>query len=210
MGFSLSKPGLMGIFGFRKYTTESIIKAVRQGGRDADRVIDYLYQEHRDSFIRFVQSHNGDQEDALDVFQDALIVLVNNIERGVFKGDSNIKTYLFSIGRRKWYKCFNKKIRLSELNEKFSSLPRVHAEDPWQTTLGDERNVLIGQLMDRLKEKNKQILLLWMEGYNMTEIAKRLGLKNAQVARNYKSRAMKELMSLLEENTLLKSYLYIK
>lgn len=197
------------MFGRNKYTTERIVEAIKQGGRSAEKAIDHLYQTYRKNFIRFVQSHNGDQEDALDIFQDSVIIVVNNIERGVFKGESNIKTYLFSIGRRKWYKRFNKKMRETALSEQLKSYPASVTEDPWASSIGDERSEVVQQIMNRLKAKNRNILLLWMEGYNMTDISRIMGLKNAQVARNYKSRAMKELTTLLEENTSLKSYLYL-
>jgi len=197
------------MFGRKKNNTEHVVKAIREGGKSAEKAVEHLYEAYRNNFVRFVQSHNGDQEEALDVFQDAIIAVINNIERGVFKGESNIKTYLFSIGRRKWYKRFNKKMREVELNQQLRTIPAVTTEDPWIATIGDERVAIVRKLMNQLKEKNRRILLLWMEGYNMTDIASLMGLKNAQVARNYKSRAMKELTTLLDNNTSLKSYLYL-
>ncbi len=197
------------MFGRKKNNTERVVREIREGGKSAEKAVEHLYEAYRSNFVRFVQSHNGDQEEALDVFQDAIIAVINNIERGAFKGESNIKTYLFSIGRRKWYKRFNKKMRDVELNQQLRTIPAVTTEDPWTATISDERVVIVRKLMNQLKEKNRRILLLWMEGYNMTDIARLMGLKNAQVARNYKSRAMKELTTLLDNNTSLKSYLYL-
>lgn len=196
------------MFRRKKYTTQSIVEAIRAGGEDASKAIDYLYDQYRDNFIRFVHLRNGDKEDALDVFQDTVIILVNNIERGIFKGQSNIKTYLFSIGKKLWYKKFNKKVREGEAIKEMTAEYEIPTTDPWLGTLNDERGHFVKSIVGRLKENHQKILMLWMQGHDMKEIAAQMGLKNAQVARNYKSRAMKELNMLLQENEPLRTYLF--
>lgn len=196
------------MFRRKKHTTSSIVAAIRTGGEVSGEAIDYLYNQYRDNFVRFVQLRNGNKEDALDVFQDTVIVLINNIERGIFKGESNIKTYLFSIGKKLWYKKFNKTVRDNELRKKLEENYEVPIADPWQGVVREERGRYVKNIVGRLKKNHQKILTLWMEGHDMTEIAGRMGLKNAQVARNYKSRAMKELNTLLAENEPLKSYLF--
>jgi len=196
------------MFRRKTHTTQSIITAIRKGGAEASKAIDYLYRQYRGNFIRFVQLRNGDKEDALDIFQDAVIVVVNNIERGMFKGESNIKTYLFSIGKKLWYKKFNKKMREGELIKEMKMDYVPLTTDPWLGAESDERGRFVKAVMGRLKERHRNILTLWMEGHDMAEIAGQMGLKNAQVARNYKSRAMKELNILLEKNQPLKTYLF--
>jgi len=196
------------MFRRKKHTTESIVAAIRTGGAEGSQAIDYLYAQYRDNFIRFVHLRNGEKEDALDVFQDTVIVLVNNIECGAFKGESNIKTYLFSIGKKLWYKKFNKKIREGKALKEMAVDYEVPTSDPWLGTLNDERGHFVKSVVGRLKESHQKILLLWMQGHDMKEIATQMGLKNAQVARNYKSRAMKELNMLLQENEPLRTYLF--
>jgi len=196
------------MFRRKTHTTQHIIAAIKKGGAEASKAIDYLYRQYRDNFTRFVQLRNGDKEDALDIFQDAVIVVVNNIERGMFKGESNIKTYLFSIGKKLWYKKFNKKMREGELIKEMKMDYVAPTTDPWLGAEDDDRGRFVKAIMGRLKESHRNILTLWMEGHDMAEIAGQMGLKNAQVARNYKSRAMKEVNALLEKNQPLKRYLF--
>lgn len=196
------------MFRRKTHTTSSIVAAIRLGGDTSSEAIDYLYGQYRDNFVRFVQLRNGNKEDALDVFQDTVIVLVNNIERGTFKGESNIKTYLFSIGKKLWYKKFNKLVRDAELQKTMENNYEAPTSDPWEGAVSEERGRFVKNILGRLKENHQKILRLWMEGHDMAEIAKQMGLKNAQVARNYKSRAMKELNTLLAENEPLKTYLF--
>ncbi|WP_245584985.1 RNA polymerase sigma factor [Psychroserpens burtonensis] len=67
---------------------------------------------------KLVLSKGGSKDDASDVFQEALIILIRNLETTGFKLTSSFYTYLYSVSRFVWsdiQKSLTKR-QLQELN----------------------------------------------------------------------------------------------
>ena len=55
---------------------------------------------------RFIMARNGSAEDAEDVFQDTLIILVEKLRRDHFVLTASLKTYIIAIAKYLWFrKC---------------------------------------------------------------------------------------------------------
>src|SRR6185436_11226786 len=62
---------------------------------------------HKDCFpivAKYVKQNSGSRQDAEDIFQEAIIVLLNNIRHPGFQLTASLKTYLFSISKNLWLK----------------------------------------------------------------------------------------------------------
>ena len=80
---------------------------------DDKSVLKSVYLEHKSSFGGFAKSYNIDNEDALDIYQDAIIALRENALKGHLDNlKSGLKTYLFSIGKYMIYKRLKEKQKL--------------------------------------------------------------------------------------------------
>ncbi|MEM7105548.1 MAG: sigma-70 family RNA polymerase sigma factor [Bacteroidota bacterium] len=180
----------------RKFTDDQLVAAIRQGGKEAEKAIHSLYKDHRNQVIQFILSKNGSENDALDVFQDAVISLVTSIEEGKFKGGSTVKTYLFAISKRLWYRKFNRNTRDDKFRNDFEQ-KEVTDRDPETLLLKKDRESKIEEVMNQLKPRSREVLMLWIRNYSMKEIAEIMGFKNEQVARNKKSNSLKELKDLI-------------
>ena len=51
---------------------------------------------------KLILSKGGNKADASDVFQEALIILIRNLETSGFKLTSSFYTYLYSVSRFVW------------------------------------------------------------------------------------------------------------
>ena len=61
---------------------------------------------NKKGFLLFINRYNLSTEDALDVYQDAIVALVENAKKGKIDNlQSSISTYLFGIGK---YMVFQK------------------------------------------------------------------------------------------------------
>ena len=58
----------------------------------------------RKMIFSLVIKNSGNEEDAIDVLQDALIVLCEKVKLGTFELSSKLSTYLYGIARNIWYK----------------------------------------------------------------------------------------------------------
>ena len=88
-----------------------LIDAVRAGGKEEDEAIAFLIRNEYGKVENMIVKRNGSIADAEDVFQEAVSVLILNIRKGVFKGESAVATYLFAICKGMWYKRFKKYMR---------------------------------------------------------------------------------------------------
>lgn len=132
-------------------------------------IIKELYETYKqDVFIYLISiTHNKPLSEDLvsDTFLSAITSLPN------FKGNSDIKTWLFSIARHKWYEYLRKEKKNTSLdlfldiyiNEE-SSLENISYQN--------EITVRIMELLNQEEERTKKIVMMRVEGYSFYEIAK--------------------------------------
>ena len=69
-------------------------------------LIDELYRRYRENFVTYATGRlMANEEDAIDCFQESVIVFYKNVVSGrLTELSCNISTYLFAIGKRMIYK----------------------------------------------------------------------------------------------------------
>jgi RNA polymerase sigma factor (sigma-70 family) len=136
---------------------------------------------------------SGSEQDAVDIFQDTLIVLNSNIRRNVFKGQSSLKTYIYSIARNLWYKQLKQRgtqVPLDE-NDQFAS------EDDIAGLANEE---LISRLLQELKPDCREILIeFYVNNRSMSELMTMFNVNSIQAAKNKKWRCLGYLVKLFRE-----------
>ncbi len=172
-----------------------------------DRAFAFIYQNYFPGIKHYILTNNGNEDTAKDVFQDACIVLFNNIKSGKFRGDSTVKTYLSSICRLMWLKKITRAPKQEEINEglEYSQL----APDTLDSLMATERESIIARLIADLGAECQKILqLFYFEKLSMKKIQEEMKLASEQVTKNKKSKCMKRLRAKIMENpvfvTLLK------
>lgn len=172
-----------------------LITRIKQGGRAREEAVKDLISQYV-GFTKTISVKVGlSQDQTEDAFTDALVVLMDHIERDVFRGESKISTYLYRI-------CFNKSIDKVRYNS-----VRHFPEEEEAPELTDKGADLMHMLeihddteqvktaIAGLGEPCDQILLDWgFWGFNMTEIADRSGLRGPDHAKKQKYRCLKKLM----------------
>lgn len=167
---------------------------------DREKAFEYIYQNYYEGIKTYVLQNNGSTEDVRDLFQDAIVVLYNQVLRGAFKEQSTIKTYLYGICRNIWYKKLSKKKGTLEIETiKETSLDNEVVD---QILIGNEREQLIRQLINQLSAECIQILkFFYFDKLSMKEIQTKLNLASVQVAKNKKMKCLKKLRTLVSEDT---------
>lgn len=185
-----------------KRTDTDLIEAIRCGGNACDQAMAYLYRSYVDRIIQFVVSHQGSPEEAKDVFQDAIISLLTGIREDKFAGQSSLYTYLYAISKNLWYKRFNRSVRAdayrNTLEEGTTAAPDIYL-------VADDHQRQIHELLGNLKDKCREVLLLWAQKYAMKEIASQLGYRNEQVVRNKKNLCLRELKEQVKQHPEVRS-----
>ena len=177
--------------------------------RTREKAFEYLYRHYYEGPEAYILQNKGTQDEARDVFQDALIVLYNQILKGAFREQSSLKTYLFGICKNIWYKRLAKQKPLAGME----SLKTAKEDSPEvdEILIGNERTQLVERLLNKLTVECNEILkLFYFDKLSMKKIREQLNLASEQVAKNKKMKCLKKLRSIVAENheyiELLKHY----
>lgn len=139
---------------------------------------------------KMVITNSGSEDEARDVYQDALIVFWQKATSGNLVLTSKISTYIYSICQNLWRKELDRKKRLS--NEE-KDIPVVINNEI------EERNRIIGECLNQLDETCRRILMYYyFEEMSMQDIADKLGFANTDTTKTKKYKCKKKLDELVK------------
>lgn len=189
-----------------KMKDSEILIEIKNGNRQA---LYGLYESYRNDFIQFAQQHYSyNKENAKDIFQESIIAFYENICDGKLTFlTCNIKTYLFSIGKYKLINDLKKTGRMVTYDE----VEMINDQtNPFKIMDDNDYNKkIIKENLEQLTKKEREILKLYYEeNRDMDSIAKKLGYKNADVAKKQKYLALKKLAALVKKNLKLFSLIF--
>lgn len=164
-----------------------LIEKIKRGDETA---LDYLYRKNYKMMTRLVLNNNGTEDEAKDIFQDAVIVFWQKARTDDFVLTSKISTYLYSVCQNLWRK---------ELERK-SKLTNELSENATYTDIDQsERNKILHSCINQLGETCKKVLMFYyFDNLSMQEIADKLGFSNADTAKTKKYKCKKELDDLIK------------
>lgn len=185
----------------RIFNDEEIIDAIKAGGIKLEKVLHYLYHEsgYRESIISLLGKQNASREDVKDLFQECVCILLMNIRKGKFQGNSTFNTYFTSIIKRRWWSKFSKDAVQADRIRNMKMEVET-AESPEQIILYKEKSQKVEKLLGHMDDKCEKVLSLWSLNYSMKEIAQLVGYNNADVARQKRLKCHRKLMSILKKN----------
>jgi RNA polymerase sigma factor (sigma-70 family) len=184
--------------------TSAIVEAIKAG---SEKILFQLYESYRTEFLSWaVRNHRVTEEEAKDVFQEALVALYRNIKAGKVDAlESSIKTYLFSIGKNVILNALKRKNIEAKA---FESLTIEHDNSLNHKHEMDGLTSLIKRLYLAIGSPCKEILEMFYEReYDMESIALKVGYKNANVAKKKKYECMKALEERIKMSPLAKEYI---
>lgn len=166
---------------------EEILARIGKGDETA---LDYLYKKYYRMMTKIVLSNNGTEEEAKDVFQEALIVFWQKAVSGNLVMTSKISTFLYSICLNQWRKELDRKSRLSH-EEK-------DGEDFQEHEAGEKARIIQECIADLGDICKKLLTYYYFDGMSMNDIAEKLQFANTDTAKTKKYKCMKRLDSLVK------------
>ncbi|WP_162944759.1 RNA polymerase sigma factor [Flavisolibacter nicotianae] len=185
------------------FTDAEIIRNLAND-QESSATIRQLYRENFDLLSRYVQNNSGSEQDAEDIFQEVMVAFIQLLKAGRFRGESSIRTFLFSLNKNIWLNELKRRGRASKREEKYEkNMNREVQTADIAMELQQTRSELLNTL-EALGENCKKILLLfYYENKSMKEMVGELPYENEQVVRNKKSKCLKKLAELVKGNPLL-------
>jgi RNA polymerase sigma factor (sigma-70 family) len=193
--------------GAKNFPDSELVENLRSGKR-MEETIKAIYRNHFDSLGWYVMQNSGSRQDAEDVFQEVVVNFIDLVQKGKFRGESTVKTFLYSLNRHTWLNELKRRGRALAREEKYEKgLERVEA-DAAAVMVNREEKAEIVRLVGELGESCRRILLLfYYENKSMREILETMHYENEQVVRNKKYKCLKQLEEMLHKNPALKENL---
>ncbi len=150
-----------------------------------------------------ILSNNGTMNDARDIFQESLMVLVKNLRKENFELSCSVKTYVYSIMRNLWLKRLNKQKKggLSLIFDDPSDMEFIIIQEDELTEKKEKEKQLdiVAAILKDFKEDCRKILTaFYFKKQSMKEIAANMEYTD-QFVRVKKVRCMNALKKKVKE-----------
>ncbi len=175
---------------------DSHVKAIRTGDQEGIRRI---YQEFLPSIINLISSKGGNREDALDVFQSALIVVFERVRTEEFDLHGSFGGFLHHICRNIWGNRLQKKSFQEVRTADFIKYDRGGEE--WEPFLvQEEKRLLLMDHLSRIGRECQQVLRMFFDQKSMKEIQEAMGWKSVSYASKRKFQCKERLISSIQDD----------
>ena len=172
-----------------------IIERIREGNREE---LAQVYKLYRISFIEWLYSSQQIPiDEATEIYQQTIIVFYENIvNKKLTEMKSNIKTYLFAIGKNKASEYRRRRAKNTSLldyqgQQEEESTEKMESQER-MITLSKECLNIMGDPCKRLLE------LYYYHKRNMQQIANEMGYKNENSTKNQKYKCLEKLRALFK------------
>ncbi|MEN9487951.1 MAG: hypothetical protein RL494_216 [Bacteroidota bacterium] len=165
--------------------------------KNDEKIIRAFYNENKNGFILFAKRYNLNNDDLIDIYQDAIIALIENAKKGKIDDlKSSVTTYLYGIGKFMIFQKLKKESKTVSIDD-FEKIEMVY--DDYSE---DEINLQVKMLqkgLNKLGDQCKKVLeLFYYEEKKLDEIQSILGYTNKDVLKSQKSRCLKQLKELIK------------
>ncbi|WP_020595322.1 RNA polymerase sigma factor [Spirosoma panaciterrae] len=180
------------------WTDEELLMGLANGSDDA---LGQLYRRYFPMVIHLVMTNTGTEDDAKDIYQEALIVLYEKVRSGSLELHCQLKTYLYSVSRRLWLKQLTQRSRfmVRDIESPVSDdMALEHLTDDLSVHEERDRQFdLMADSLDRLGEPCRTLLEdFYIRHLSMQDITEKFGYTNADNAKTQKYKCLMRLKRL--------------
>jgi RNA polymerase sigma factor (sigma-70 family) len=160
------------------------------------KAVETIYKDNFNMVQSLIINNNGTAQEAKDIFQEAMIVLLEKARSGNFELNCQIKTYLYSVCRRLWLKKLQQNSRFTnEIENTVGTVPVE--EDLEEHERRDAEFEIMEKAIGSLGEPCKSLIeAFYIQKRNMQDIASQFGYTNADNAKNQKYKCLMRLKKL--------------
>lgn len=150
------------------------------------------FDRHHEAVFRYLHRLTGDPDAAEELTQEAFVRLLEHEVDG-----ASTKSWLFTVARNLVRDRARTRRRRAELTEG-EDLGPTDPETPDEALRRSDRKRAVHRALDRLKPRDREMLLMREEGFSYAEIADATGVAATSVG-TLLSRALRRLADAYEE-----------
>jgi RNA polymerase sigma factor (sigma-70 family) len=158
-----------------------------------------LYQDNFGKISNFVQNNSGNKTDAEDLFQDAMMVLVEKLRQDNFLLTASINTYVYAICKNLWLK----KLRDRNFELSVDEMQSYDFLESINDSIEDEKTYLEklkGYLVKISDHCNRLIQDMFFKEKTIDQIQKDYGYSTRHNAQNQKYKCVEQIRRVKEKD----------
>lgn len=163
--------------------------------------LQYIYKNFYSKINFFIKKNNGDDDDANDVFQEAIIIIYRKLKANDLVLDCTFETYLYSVCRFLW---------LKQLEKRKMEKEKIKDNHEYNDDLYDDGLEKVVDLNDRYKLYQKhfanlgkdcqKVLQLYFDKVPLKSIAQMMGFKSEKYAKKRKFKCKEYLIKSIKQD----------
>lgn len=155
-----------------------------------------LYRLCRQSISTYVKHNSGSDEDAEDIFQEAIIILLGKLRQPDFLLTTTIKGYLYAVSKNLWLKKLRQQKSISILESHF---PQDNIFDEAEVDCSHEQRLSIW-FNSITKNCQRVLKAVFFQNISMEQLIVEMGWKNKHTGANQKYKCLKMIEKLKEKD----------
>lgn len=164
----------------------------------SDKALNSLYK-HFPMMKKMILHHGGSRQDAEDIFQEALIILIRKARESDFQLTSKLTTWLFSVCRFLWKDELKR--RKWPISQELDTISLTSEDENLHKAINNEHIAKLAEkALDSLQDRCRHLLILFYEGrLKLKDIAKKMGYSSENTAKNQKYKCLESARNKLKE-----------
>jgi len=162
-----------------------------------------LYQDNFGKISNFVQNNSGSQADAEDLFQEAMMVLVEKLRQDNFQLTASMGTYVYAICKNLWFK----KLRDKNFELSVDEVQSLDFLTSINESIEHEKSYLEklkGYLIEITDHCNRLIHDIFYKEKAIEQIQKDYGYSTLHNAQNQKHKCVEQIRKVKEKQEISK------
>lgn len=171
-------------------------------------VLQFIYKNFYSKINFFIKKNNGDDDDANDIFQEAIIIIYRKLKANDLALDCTFETYLYSICRFLWLKQLEKrKIEKENIKDNHEFNDELYDDSLDKVTDLNDRYRLYQKHFANLGKDCQKILQLHFDQVPLKTIAQMMGFKSEKYAKKRKFSCKEYLIKSVKQDLEYKNIL---
>jgi RNA polymerase sigma factor (sigma-70 family) len=158
-----------------------------------------LYQLYYPAIASYIKQNQGSKEDAEDIFQEAVVVLLQKVRLPGFVLTSSLKTYLYAIARNLWLK----KLRADKvflLTDEFQIENEYSVTQAYEIEPEISRSEQVQNWVKKITQNCQDILkALFFQKIPMDIVMVKMGWKNKHTAANQQYKCIQQVKKVKQK-----------
>lgn len=154
------------------------------------------YNQHFQPILKFVLKNSGSKEDAEDLYQDSIIILIEKMQNDNFVLTASLKTYLVAIAKNLWLKKLHLRKNITKI-----SIDSNLLYDELEEDIKNEKSIIekFQEYILKITDHCQEIIEDYLTKKNNENLFLKYGYKSKESYQTQKNKCIKQIKKFRNE-----------